>query len=163
MLYYSGDEKKQEAPAHCCCPRLPGSYPTPLSALSEADTSSYASELTKLLPSSTDEEEPTLEEDVQEEGDVQEQEEEPVEEEQPQALSTPTQIHAAELHHRAVSPEIHGLSSPLILEPITSTHIPSDCETPTKEVDVTSQLSGSSGAITSQSTPKATPRINRKN
>ena len=39
----------------------------------------------------------------------------------------PTQIHAAELHHRAVSPEIHGLSSPLGLEPITSTHIPRDC------------------------------------
>ena len=60
----------QEGHAHCCCPRFPGSYP--LSALSEADTSSYASELAKLLPSSTDEEEPTLEEDVQEEGDVQE-------------------------------------------------------------------------------------------
>ena len=48
---------------------------TLLSALSEADTSSYASELAKLLPSSTDEEEPTLEEDVQEEGDVQEERE----------------------------------------------------------------------------------------
>ena len=36
----------------------------------------------------------------------------------------PTQIHAAELHHPAVSPEIHGLSYPLGLEPITSTHIP---------------------------------------
>ena len=58
-----------------------------MSALSEADTSSYASELAKLLPSSTDEEEPTDEEEVQEEGDVQEegevQEEEPVEEGQP--------------------------------------------------------------------------------
>ena len=145
---------------------------TPLSAVSEADTSSYASELAKLLPSSTDEEEPTLKEDVQEEGEVQEEkEEEPVEEGQPQALgismfckkkakvcndvsptvnqlslqvdralsildenillkstcdlmprSAPaTQMHAAELHHHAVSPEIHGLS-PLGLEPITSTH-----------------------------------------
>ena len=133
---------------------------TPLSALSQADTRSYASELANLLPSSTDEEQPTLEEDVQKEGDVQEkgevQEEEPVEEGQPQALGVtmfyrkksppptvdelslqvdrapsildenillestsdlmpmsapPTQIHAAELHHRAVSPE-----SPLGLE-----------------------------------------------
>ena len=52
----------------------------------------------------------------------------------------PTQIHDAELHYCAVSPEIHGLSSPLGLEPITSTHIPGDCmplETPTNEVDVT--------------------------
>ena len=71
----------------------------------------------------------------------------------------PTQIHAAELHRHGVSPEIFGLSSPLGLEPITSTHIPGDCvplETPTKEVDVTSsQLSGSSGAVSSQSTLKA--------
>ena len=69
----------------------------------------------------------------------------------------PTQIHAAELHH-------HGLSSPLGLEPITSTHIPGDCvplETPTKDA-TSSQLSGSSGAITSQSTPKATPRISQE-
>ena len=68
-----------------------------LSTSSEADTNSYASELAKLLPSPTDEKEPTLEEDVQEEGEVQEeekeqekeqeQEEEPVEEGQPQALS----------------------------------------------------------------------------
>ena len=74
----------------------------------------------------------------------------------------PTRIHAAEPHQHAVSPEIHGLSSPLGLEPITSTHIPDDCaplETPTKEVDITSsQMSGSSGPVTSQSNPKAMPR-----
>ena len=65
---------------------------TPLSALNQADTSSYASELANLLPSSTDEEQPSLE-DVQKEGDVrekgevqEEEEEEPVEEGQPQAL-----------------------------------------------------------------------------
>ena len=78
----------------------------------------------------------------------------------------PKQIHAAELHHHAVSPEIHGLSSPLGLEHITSTHIPGDCaplETPTKEVDVTSsQMPGSSGPITSQSTPNAMPRISQE-
>ena len=45
---------------------------TPFSALSQADTSSYASELANLLPSSTDEEQPTLEEDVQKERDVEE-------------------------------------------------------------------------------------------
>ena len=62
---------------------------TPYSVLSEADTSSYASEMTKLLPLSTDEEKPTLEEGVQEEGELQEQkkeEEESVVEGQPQAL-----------------------------------------------------------------------------
>ena len=71
--------------------------------------------------------------------------------------ASPTQAHATELHHHAVSPEIHGLLSPLGLEPITSMHIPGDCvplKTLTKEVDVTSsQLSGSSGAVPSQSTP----------
>ena len=78
----------------------------------------------------------------------------------------PTQIHAAEPHHRAVSPDIHGFSSPLGLEPITSMHIPGDCvpvETPTKEVDVTSsQMSGSFGPVTRQSTPKAMPRISQE-
>ena len=189
---------------------------TPFSALSQADTSSYASELANLLPSSTDEEQPILEEDVQKEGDVEEngevqEEEKPVEEGQPQALSVtmfyrkksppptvdqlslqvdrtlnildeniflestsdltpisapPTQIHAAKPHHLAVSPEIHGLSSPLGLEPITSMHIPDNCaplKTPTKEVDVTSsQMSGSSDPGTSQSTPKATPSISQE-
>ena len=82
-------------------------------------------------------------------------------------MSAPsTQILSAVLHHRAVSPEIHGLSSPLGLEPITSTHISSDCaplDTPTKEVYITSsQMSGSSGPFTSQTTPKAMPRISQE-
>ena len=78
----------------------------------------------------------------------------------------PTQIDAAEPHHRAVSPEIHGLLSPLGLELISSTYIPGDCvplENPTKEVNITSsQMSGSSGPVTSQSTPKAMPRISQE-
>ena len=77
-------------------------------------------------------------------------------------MSAPhTQIHAAELHHCAVSPEIHGLSSPLGLEPITSTHIPGNCaplETPTKEVDVTSsQMSGSTPRISQEPSEELTP------
>ena len=83
---------------------------TPLSALSQADTSSYASELAKFLPYCTDEEEPTLEEDVQEKGEVQEEEEEQEEEGQPQALGVSMFSKEKAKVPKDVSPTVDQLS-----------------------------------------------------
>ena len=82
FTYDSGDKKKTSPPFSgsqtqyekdmLVAAVLASQEATPFSALSQADPSSYASELANLLPSSTDEEQPTLEEDVQKEGDVEE-------------------------------------------------------------------------------------------